>query len=176
MGLVFTLDDSRGPSSTPTELISLVASQHCQRQTAKQVEVATTKSRKKERSILSPVTGLKKRPYCPKPAQPPHIATGESCMIVSSPCMPRAVLSQHTDINPSDYSHPTALLLHTGRWSTAEHALFLKGLAAYGKEWKKVSKMVSRFSLSLSRSLSSFLSTLFIFADVISAFFFFDWY
>jgi len=103
-GLVYTLNDARGASSTPTELIALVASQHCKRQTAKQVELATTKSCKKQRSVLSPVTGLKKRPYCPKPAQPPHIATG--------------------------------------RWSTAEHALFLKGLAAYGKEWKKVSKMI----------------------------------
>ena len=77
MGLVYTLGDARGPSSTPTELIALVASQHCKRQTAKQVELATTKSRKKERSTLSPVTGLKKRPYCAKPAQPPHIATGK---------------------------------------------------------------------------------------------------
>ena len=77
MGLVYTLDDVRGPSSTPTELIALVASQHCKRQTAKQVELATTKSCKKQRSVSSPVTGLKKRPYCPKPAQPAHIATGE---------------------------------------------------------------------------------------------------
>ena len=103
MGLVYTLGDARGPSKTPTELIALVASQHCKRQTAK--EVTPAKSRKKQRdSMLSPITGLKKRPYCPKPAQPPHIATG--------------------------------------RWSTEEHALFLKGLAAYGKEWKKVSKMI----------------------------------
>ena len=76
-GLVYTLNDPRGASSTPTELIALVASQHCKRQTAKQVELATTESCKKQRSALSPVTGLKKRPYCPKPAQPPHIATGE---------------------------------------------------------------------------------------------------
>ena len=77
MGLVYTIGDTRGASSTPTELIALVASQHCKRQTAKQVELATTESCKKQRSALSPVTGLKKRPYCPKPAQPPHIATGE---------------------------------------------------------------------------------------------------
>ena len=104
IGLVYTLGDARGPSKTPAELIALVASQHCKHQTAKEVNV-TMKPRKKPRNnLLSPITGLKKRPYCPKPAQPPHIATG--------------------------------------RWSTEEHALFLKGLAAYGKEWKKVSKMI----------------------------------
>ena len=77
MGLVYTLGDARGPSKTPTELIALVASQHCKRETAEEVEV-TSKSLKKQRdSILSPITGLKKRSYCPKPKQPPHIATGE---------------------------------------------------------------------------------------------------
>merc|ERR1712226_1569119 len=111
MGLVYTLSDSRGPSKTPTELVALVGSQHCKRQTAKDVEVSgvegTKPQKKQSDDTLSPITGLKKRPYCPKPAQPPHIATG--------------------------------------RWSTEEHALFLKGLATYGKEWKKVAKMVREF-------------------------------
>lgn len=104
MGLVYTLGDSRGPSSTPSELIALVASQHCRRQTAKEVEVGKGQ-KKQRRSELSPITGLKKRPYCPKPAQPPHIATG--------------------------------------RWTKEEHNLFIKGLTRYGKEWKKVAKMIS---------------------------------
>ena len=93
-GLVYTLNDARGASSTPTELIALVASQHCKRQTAKQVELTKTKSRKKQRSALSPVTGLKKRPYCPKPAQPPHIATGESISSFIFLTIPRSVLFQ----------------------------------------------------------------------------------
>ena len=92
MGLVYTIGDTRGASSTPTELIALVASQHCKRQTAKQVELAKTKSCKKQRSALSPVTGLKKRAYCPKPAQPAHIATGEFINSLISLAMPRAVL------------------------------------------------------------------------------------
>merc|ERR1712224_180673 len=31
----------------------------------------------------------------------------------------------------------------TGRWSKEEHALFVKGLAQFGKEWKKVAKMIT---------------------------------
>ena len=77
MGLVYTLGDARGPSKTPTELIALVASQHCKRQTAKEVDGTNKSSKKQRNSMLSPITGLKKRSYCPKPAQPPHIATGE---------------------------------------------------------------------------------------------------
>ena len=75
MGLAYALGDSRGPSSTPKELIALVASQHCKCQTAKEVE-AKPRSRKKQRGTWSSITGLKKRPYCTKTVQPAHIATG----------------------------------------------------------------------------------------------------
>ena len=31
---------------------------------------------------------------------------------------------------------------HTGRWSTEEHDLFLKGLELYGKGWKKIAQLI----------------------------------
>ena len=140
MGLVYALGDSRGPSSTPKELIALVASQHCKRQTAKEVE-AKPNSLKKQRSLLSPITGLKKRPYCPKPAQPPHIATGKLVFVLL--WLMLGIASIHYFVaGRRDSTHVVPNDCYSGRWSTDEHDLFLKGLAAYGKEWKKVSKMV----------------------------------
>ena len=30
----------------------------------------------------------------------------------------------------------------TGRWSAAEHELFMQGVKAHGKNWKKISEMI----------------------------------
>ncbi len=43
-------------------------------------------------------------------------------------------------------------ILNTGRWSTEEHKKFIEGLKVYGKNWKKIQKLIGTRSITQARS------------------------
>ena len=47
------------------------------------------------------------------------------------------------DVTTKENTGRTSVLSRTiGRWSTAEHDLFLQGLQKYGKDWKAIANEV----------------------------------
>ena len=45
---------------------------------------------------------------------------------------------------------------HAGRWTKKEHDLFLQGLKAHGREWKKVAEMIkSEFAVATATATAA---------------------